>query len=69
MSTFDINWPTNKVIRSQKESGLAFTHLMHTQNAICIKNLTKCMNVRSGPHNAIKLISLKINEGVDSFYE
>ena len=63
MSTFDINWPTNM------GSGLAFTHFMHTQNAIGIKNLTKCMNARPDPHIAVKLIFLKINNGVDIFYE
>ena len=31
-------------------SGLAFKHLMHPQNTIGIKNLTKYVNARPDPH-------------------
>ena len=51
--------PKGKKCRHLMGSGLAFTHLIHTQNAISIKNLTKCLNARSDPHN----------EGVGRFYE
>ena len=61
---WELNYTYTKENKSGlKGSGLAFTHLMHTQNAIGIENLTKCMNARPDLH------ILKIYEGVGSFYE